>query len=339
MPEGPPQDRLDQLSRLVGGFRASQAIYVAAELGIADLLADGPRTSDELAAASDSHPDALYRLLRALASLGVLREEDGRRFALTELGDGLRTDAEGSIAGWAAFIGRPPFWQSWGALLHSVRTGENAFRHVHGADVWSWRADRPEESAAFDRAMESLTRGATAALIDAYDFGRFGTIVDVAGGNGTFLAALLAAFPALNGVLFDQPHVIPGAEPVLAEAGVADRCQVVAGSFFESVPEGGDAYVLKLIVHDWEDEEAVAILRVCRAAVPDDGAVLVIERQLGPPNAAPVGKLSDLNMLVNPGGRERSHDEYAALFAQAGLRLAGVTPTADGMDVLEARPA
>jgi hypothetical protein len=327
------------LRRLVNGYRVSQAISVAARLGIADLLADRARSSDELAAETDSHPDTLYRLLRALASVGVLREEDGRRFSLTDVGDGLRSDAPNEIAGWAAFAGRPSIWQAWAELLHTVRTGENAFRHVHGTDVWSWRAERPEENAAFDRAMMSLTGSANQALVEAYDFGRFATIVDVGGGTGALLSAILAASPRSSGVLFDQPHVVAGAADVLGAAGVGDRCRIVAGSFFDEVPRGGDAYVLKAIVHDWEDEEAIAILRGCRAAMSETAVLLVIERELGPPNAEPETKFSDLNMLVMPGGRERTLDEFGELFEAAGLRLAGATPTAAALSVIEALPA
>jgi hypothetical protein len=327
---------VDELRRLINGCQVSQALSVAATLGVADLLAAGPRTSDDLALESGADPDALYRLLRALAAVGVLREEDERRFALTALGEPLRSDVPGSLAGWAEFVGRPAFWQSWGALLHSVRTGENAFRHVHGADVWSWRAERPDENAAFDRAMASLTGGVDRALLEAYDFGRFGTVVDVGGGNGTLLASLLGAYPAMRGILFDQPQVTDSAEDVLGAAGVADRARVVGGSFFDGVPEGGDAYVLKAIVHDWEDPEAIAIMQACRRAASDGAVLLLIERDLGAPNEAPGAKLSDLNMLVNPGGRERSLEEYAALLDAAGFRLVAATPTASGLSVFEA---
>lgn len=329
---------MDELRRLINGFQVSQAISVAATLRVADLLAAGPRTSDDIAGESGAEPDALYRLLRALAAVGVLREEDGRRFALTELGEPLRSDVSGSLAGWAEFVGRPAFWQTWGALLHSVRTGENAFRHVHGTDPWSWRAVRPDESAAFDRAMASLTARVNRALLDGYDFGRFGTVVDVGGGNGTLLASLLGEFPTMRGILFDQSHVAGPAKEALAAAGVAERCRVVGGSFFDGVPEGGDAYVLKAIVHDWEDAEAVAIMQACRRAATDGGVLLLIERDLGAPNEAPGAKLSDLNMLVNPGGRERSVDDYAGLLVAAGFRLVAVTPTASDLSVFEAAP-
>jgi hypothetical protein len=324
------------LRRLVSGFQLSQALSVAATLGVADLLADGPRTSDDLADATDSHPDAVYRLLRALAAAGVLHEADGRRFSLTELGEPLRRDAAESVHGWAAFIGRPYYRAAWSELLHSVRTGENAFRHVHGVDPWTYRAERPDESAVFDRAMESSTRGSIAAMLAAYDFGRFGTVVDVGGGNGTLLAALLETHPALRGVVFDQPHVVDAAAALLRERGLADRCRVEAGSFFDGVPSGGDAYVLKHIVHDWEDADAVAILHAVQAAAGPGAAVLVLERDLGAPNETPVAKLGDLNMLVVPGGRERTEQEYAALFEAAGLEYVRQVRSAAGLSVYEA---
>jgi hypothetical protein len=317
------------LRRVINAYQVSQALHVAATLRIADRLGEGARSVEELAAETDTHAPSLYRLLRALASVGVFHEDDHRRFSLTPLGDELRSDGLGA---WAEFVGRPHHWQAWGALLHSVRTGENAFRQVHGVDVWQFRAERPEESALFDRAMTSLTRGVIAAVLDAYDFGRFGTVVDVGGGSGAFLAALLDRHPAMQGVLFDQPHVVEGAV-------VPERCRVVAGSFFEAVPDGGDAYVLKSVIHDWEDEEAVAILRTCRRAVPADGVVLLVERELGPPNSGADGKFLDLTMLTNAGGRERTLDEYAMLFERAGFRLAGATPSASGFSVIEAAPA
>ena len=224
------------LMRLINGYQVTQAIHVAAKLGIADLLADGPRGSEDLAVATGSHPEALYRLLRALAAIGVFREEAGRRFSLTEFGASLRSDAPDSVAGWSALVGEPYYWQAWGALEHSVRTGGNAFRHVHGTDAWTFRARDPDRSAGFDRAMTSMSRQVAASVVAAYDFGRFRRVVDVGGGNGTVLAAILSRYPATRGVLFDQPHVVAGASPILGETGVADRCEVVGGSFFEELP-------------------------------------------------------------------------------------------------------
>jgi hypothetical protein len=325
-----------ELARLVDGFRVSQTLYAAVELGIPDLLADGERSSDDLAEASGADASALYRLLRALASIGILHEADGRRFALTDLGRPLRGDVPASLRAWVRLSGRDYFWQTWGNLTSSIRSGENTFRSLHGQSVWEWRAAHPEESAIFDEAMRSTTLAANAAILAAYDFGRFGTVVDVGGGTGTLLASILDAHPATRGILFDQEHVVSGAETVLRAAGVADRCEVVGGSFFSSVPAGGDAYVLKLIIHDWEDEDCVAILRACRQAMAPEAVVLVIERDLGPPNENAVAKISDLNMLVMPGGRERTEEEYEQLFARAGLRHVSTALAASGHAVMEA---
>lgn len=327
------------LLRLLDGFRVTQAIYSACELGIPGLLGDDERAADDLAEASGADPSALYRLLRALASLGVLHESEGRRFSLTPLGRPLRSDVQGSLHGWASLMGRDHLWRSWGNLANAVRVGENSFRMLHGMNVFEWRAERPEESAVFDEAMMALTAAANAAILDAYDFGRFPAIVDVGGGNGTLLASILAAHPASHGVLFDQEHVVSGAPPVLGAAGVLDRCEIVAGSFFESVPAGRDAYVLKSIIHDWEDPESIAILSVCRRAMGPDSVVLLVERDLGGANENPAAKLSDLNMFVMPGGRERTQEEYAELFAQAGLRHSASTVASNGFAVIEAAAA
>jgi len=314
-----------ELRRLIDGFRASQVIHAAAAFRLADLLGDESRTNDELAGETETDPGMLYRLLRALASLGVVREEAGQRFTLTEAGRPLRTDAPDSVAGWAVLIGRPYYRDAWSHLVESVRAGENAFRLAHGVGVWEYRAEHPEEGAIFDAAMASSSRLVIGSLLAAYDFGRFETIVDVGGGNGALLAPLLAEHPKLRGVLFDQPHVVQGVD-------LGPRCQVVGGSFFEAVPDGGDAYVLKWILHDWEDEDSTVILRTIART---GGTVLVIERLLGPPNEDPAAKLSDINMLVVPGGRERTLEEFAAIFEAAGYRLAGSTPTTSGMHVLE----
>jgi hypothetical protein len=330
---------VEAMHRLIAGAQVSQAVHVAASLGIADLLADGPRESDDLAAQTDTHASSLYRLLRALAAVGVLHEEDEHRFSLTPEGELLRSDVPGSVRGWAALVGRPYIREAWSALEYSVRTGKNAFQHVHGTDVWSYRAERTEESVIFDRGMQSLTGGVNRALVDAYDFGRFGTIVDVGGGNGALLAALLVEYPSLRGVVFDQDHVVANAAAVLAGAGVAGRCELVAGSFFEEVPSGGDAYTLKSIIHDWDDEKSIAILQVVRRAMGAGAMLLLIERIVDPPNEGWRTKFSDLNMLVNPDGRERTLEEWETLLQQAGYRLVDVTPTALGFAIIAATPA
>jgi hypothetical protein len=330
-------DPATAIRRLVEGYQISQAIHVVATLGIADLLASGSRSNDELAASTQTHPPTLYRLLRALASVDVFRELDGHRFELTALGERLRSDVADSIAGWAMFIGRPYYWQAWAGLFHSVRTGENAFQHIHATDVWAYRSSRPDENAIFNRAMTALSRRSNAALLARYDFGRYRTIVDVGGGNGALLVAILSAYPDLVGVLFDQPHVVGAASAVLEHAGVAERCRVVAGSFFEEIPEGADSYLLRAVIHDWKDEEAIRILGVVRRAIPSEGTVLLIERVIRSPNEGRDAKFSDLNMLVVPGGQERTCEEFVTLLDAGGFRLAGVVDTGV-YSVLEALP-
>jgi hypothetical protein len=326
------------LGRLVNGYQVSQAIHVAATLRIADLLEDGPRRYDDLAAVTGSNSAALYRLLRALASIGVFREEEDNYFALTPLGDGLRSGAAEPVGPWARFIGLPYHWQSWGDLLYSVRTGETASRHVHGVSQWDYGVRHPEEGAVFDAAMTGMSHRQAAAVLASYDFGRFSRIVDVGGGQGAFLASILTKYPSTRGVLFDQPHVVASAEPVVRAAGVANRCEVVGGSFFEAVPDGGDAYVVKNVVLNWDDEQAVAILRSCRHAMGPTGTLLVIEPVLGPPNEGALEKFADLIMLVVPGGQARTRGELSSLFACAGLRLIGVTATASEVSVVEGVP-
>lgn len=325
---------LDELRRLANGYQITQAIHVAATLGIADLVADGPRSTDDLAAETGSDERSLYRLLRALASVGVFHEEAGRRFSSTPLSDHLRRDTPETLYGWAAFAGRPLVWRSWGDLLHSVRTGENAFRHLHGKDIWEYRAYDPVERAMFDQAMTDVTRGINRSLLTAYDFGRFSTIIDVGGGRGALLVALLEAHATMRGVLFDRPEVVEGVADGL-DTGIAERLRIVGGSFFDEVPGGGDAYLLKAIIHDWEDSEALAILRVCRRAARPGASVLVVDRELGAPNENPSAKFGDLNMLVMPGGCERTSVEFAALLASAGFRFVGDTPSSSGWHIFE----
>jgi hypothetical protein len=327
------------LRRLLIGYQVSQAIHVAATLGIADLLKDGPCSSADLAAATNTHPRTLYRLLRALASVGVFAEEADRRFALTPLGEYLRSDSLATLRPQATLLGRPYRWLTWSDLLHSVQTGENAAQHVLGMNIWEYRAQHPEEEAVFDATMSAFSRRHASAVLAAYNFARFGLIVDVAGGRGALLAAILASYPAARGVLFDQPQVVAHAGPILQAAGMSERVQLIGGSFFEAVPAGGDAYILKFIIHDWEDAEAVAILQACRRAMKPGATLLVIERVIGLRNPDPEATFSDLNMLVDPGGLERTREEFAALFGQAGLLLVGVTATASEVSVIEATAA
>jgi hypothetical protein len=331
-------DPAAELAEVVNGYQVSRAVHVAAALAIPDLLAEGALTSDELADATDTHAPSLYRLLRALASAGVLHEIEGHRFELTAVGGCLRSDVSGSLADWAVFVGRPYHWQAWGDLLDSVRTGENAFQRLHGTDAWTYRAQRPEESVIFDRAMATRFRQASAALLEAYDFGRYRTIVDVGGGNGALLAALLGAHPGLEGVLFDQPHVVSSAPELLEREGISRRCRVVAGDFFASVPEGGDAYLLRNVIHDWNDHDASRILATVRRSLPPAGTLLLVERIVAPPNEGRDTNFLDLLMLVILGGRERTADEFDRLLASSGFRMRRQVP-AGAQFVIEGEPA
>ncbi|MEK9278134.1 acetylserotonin O-methyltransferase [Bradyrhizobium sp. ISRA442] len=328
--------RLDLLD-LINGFQVTQAIHVASALRVADHLSGGARSAGELAALTKSHPDSLYRLLRALAAVGVFLEEEGRRFRLTPMGDCLRTDSVTPLGAWAEVVGSPYFWQTWGHLLHSVQTGENAFQNLNGKNVWQFRAEHPEYGATFDRAMTQLSRGSAEAAIRAYDFSSFRHIIDVGGGQGLMLAEILLAHRDMRGTLFDQPDVVAGAKAILMERGVIERCNVVGGSFFETVPEGADAYLMRVVIHDWEDDEAIAILKVCRRAMRESAKLLLIERLVAPPNEMPATKFSDLNMLVSPGGRERTREEFSELFGKSGFELTLVFP-AGVHNVIEARP-
>lgn len=325
------------LIRMVNGYQVSQAIHVAAMLGIADLLRDGSRGCDELASATGMDPGGLYRLLRALAAVSVFEEGPDRTFSLTAMGEHLRTDSEVSIAGWAKLIGQEYFWNTWGRLVVGAESGKNIFHQLHGEDVWKWRARDPQASRIFDDAMTSRSMASSRQVIAAYDFSRFSLIVDIGGGRGRFLADILAANPSARGILFDQPHVV--SDELLTAEGVGDRAEVAAGSFFESVPPGGDAYVLKAIIHDWEDAESIAILENVRKAIVPHGKLLLVEQVVGPPNAGPATKFSDLNMLVMPGGRERTEEEFARLYEASGFRLERVVRAMpDGMCVVEGVP-
>jgi hypothetical protein len=327
---------LDLLA-LINGFHVTQALHVAAKLRIADQLKDGPRSVEELAKLTNSHAGSLYRLLRALAAIGVFHEAQNRAFALTPMADCLRADSETPIGAWAEYAGSDYVWQTWGHLEHSIQTGENAFQHIHGQGIWQYRTEHPERGAVFDRAMTELSRGSAEAVIAAYDFSSFRRVIDVGGGRGLMLSAILRAHRQMRGTLFDLPGVVAGAKTVLTERGVIDRCDIVGGSFFEGVPEGGDAYVMRAVIHDWEDEEAIAILKTCRRAMTETAKLILIERIVAPPNEMPATKFSDLNMLVLPGGRERIREEFGALLSKSGFELTHVAP-AGNINVIEGRP-
>ena len=323
---------------LVRGHRLTDMIAVAARLGIPDLLIRGAADAPTIAAATSTHAPTLYRLLRALAAAGVFHEDDEGRFSLTAAGLYLAADHPESLAGWVSLIDRASMREAWANLEHSVRTGENSFRSLHGEDVWEWRRHEPDEAAIFNRAMASMSAGVGAAVAKAFDFGGMSVVADIGGGSGSLLAAILGEYPQLRGILFDQPAVVAHPDE-LDRTGVTDRCSVVGGSFFEEVPGGADAYVMKAILHDWEDAECIAILGKIREQIPKTGTLLVVERVVGPPNEDLEGKVSDLHMLVMPGGRERTAAEWAALLEAGGFRLDEIRTLPVAWQLLVGSPA
>ncbi|MGQ0776092.1 MAG: methyltransferase [Pseudonocardiales bacterium] len=319
-----PPERILQLAT---ASWMSAAVSAVAALGVADELVFGPRSVDEIAHAVDAHAPTLYRLLRACADFELFHELDGQVFALTELGEALSSESPSSMRNFARWVGLPADRYTWSDLVTSVRTGEPVFVGVHGQPVWDYMSDHPDVGEVFDNAMTEASYQVIAPIVDAYDFSSFGEVVDVGGGHGALLAAVLAASPQTRGVLYDQPDVIAGAGGPLKEAGVSARCQLLSGDFFESVPTGGDAYLLSNIIHDWDDEHSTQILANCRAAMAADGRVLLVEAVL-PDKAepAPLIKLMDLNMLIISGGRQRTGAEFGELFRRVGLELSRIVP-------------
>jgi hypothetical protein len=326
---------LPRLRSLITGFQMSAAVHVAAQLGLSDLLASGPRTVADLAGATGTDEDTMGRLLHALATIGLYDERPDGRYANTDLGEGLRSDVPGSLRPLARTVSAPTHWAAWGHLGHSVRTGENAFEALHGVDVWTHRVGHPEENEIFNENMASLTSGVAAGVAETYDFGSVTTVVDVGGGKGALLAAVLDRHPHLTGTVFDLPHAVAAGPP---SADLTSRWSAVSGSFFEEVP-AADAYLVKSILHDWPDDRCIEILRTLRRSLNDDGVVLVVEMVLRRPGHERAAAFSDLNMLVMPGGRERTEPEFAALYAAAGLELTRVVDTDSRMSVLEGRAA
>ena len=327
------QSRMEFFKQMFSGSWITQGIWVAAELGIADLLIDGPRTAGELAEKTHTHGNALYRVLRALASVGIFAEDAHGRFSLTPLADLLRTDASASQRPFAIMMGAE-FHGAWGELLHSVRTGEQGFEKKFGVPFFQYMTERPERGKIYDAAMTGVHGGETEPMLDAYDFSPFQTVIDIGGGNGLVLAAILQRHPTVKGILFDLPAVVDRARTIISGLGLSDRCQIVGGDFFSSVPVGGDAYIMRHIIHDWDDDEAVAILRNCRGAMNPEGRILVVETVIPPGNEPCFGKWLDLMMLV-VGGCERTEEQYRRLFSEAGLKLNRIVSTALEISVIE----
>ena len=333
----PGEDPAATLVRLTNGYQITQVIHVAAALRLADHIGHVPASAEDVAAEVEADPHSLYRLLRALATIGVFHETEDHRFLATSLSELLRSDHPQSMRGWPAFVGRGYHWASWGDLLDSVRTGDDATRRLFGTDIWEYRSDHPAETTVFNAAMAALSRNVLPSILNAYDFGPFKIIVDLGGADGSLLTSILAATPQARGIVFDLPHVVREASAVIAARGLSDRCEVVGGSYFASVPAGADAYILKSVLMDCTDDECVEILRRVAAALAPGGAVLLLEGLIGAPNQGQASAFSDLNMLVATGGRERRLAQWQDILADSGFRLVRDIATTSRFHIIEGR--
>lgn len=322
------------LQRLLTGTWISQMLYAAAKLGLADHLAGEPMSAEDLAPAVGVQAEPLYRLMRALAGEGVFAEDEHRRFSLTPMAELLRSDAAGSKQAMAIMLGEEHH-AAWGQIIYSLQTGKPAFDHVYGQPIFDYLASHPEAARVFDAAMTAVHGSETAQMLSAYDFSGCKTLADIGGGNGSLITMVLQKHPQLKGILYDIDHVVARAKPRLEAAGVADRCQIVAGNFFDSVPSGADTYLMRHIIHDWDEARCIKILKNVRAVLPAGGKLLLIEAVVPTGNEPSFGKLMDINMMVLPGGKERTAEEYRALYVAAGFKLSRIVPTAGVMSLIE----
>jgi hypothetical protein len=325
------------MQELILAAWVSQGITAVADLGVADALAAGPLPIDELAGKVGADPDALGRLLRALIGKGIFAQRDDGRYELSPLANVLRSDVPVSMAPMARFIGARQHREHWSLLTEAIRTGSAVVPALRGKGFFDYLGDEPEFGQIFNDAMTGLSGLSIGPVVDAYDFTRFGTIVDVAGGHGRLLAAILASAPDAQGVLYDLPEVIAGAPALLRESHVAERVRLAEGSFFDGVPQGADAYVLKHIIHDWDDDESIQILRNVRSAAAPGAALLLVETLIPEDDSASVAKWTDMEMLIINDGRERTANEYRRLFDEAGFEMVGVVDTASRFSVIEGR--
>ena len=332
-------DNIALLRGIIIQYFTSRAVYAAAALNIADALSTGGKSIHELAEAVGAHAPSLYRLLRVLAAANIFREEEDRRFFNTALSDILRADVPGSLRDLVLLFGDETSWQSWGDILHAVRTGEAPFEHIYGQKFFDYLQDHADTAAMFDRAMASASSTTNAAVVQAYDFSSFAKLVDVAGGTGSALCSILAATPELHGIVFDLPHIEQRAREFIAAQGLTQRCEFTAGNFFEAVPHGADAYFMKHVLHDWGDAECATILGQCRKAMTRDARLLICERIVPPGNEPSSAKLIDLHMMMtNHGGKERTEAEYRDLLHTSGFDLQRVIPTGTPWSLIEAGP-
>ncbi|MBO0719708.1 MAG: methyltransferase [Blastocatellia bacterium] len=328
-----------QISLLSQGQIITSTLALSAELGIADHLVDGSRSSEELAKATSTDPRSLYRLLRVLCSVGVFTEVQPDRFAQTPLSECLRTGVPGSLRSWLRMIGLKNRYYMQAEALHSIKTGEPVFERVTGMGFFEHHAAHPEEGEIFNQAMNDMGLSGASAVVQSYDFNGINKIIDVGGGHGTLLTAILQKYPEMNGILFDAPHVAESARDSIASAGLAQRCEIVGGDFFKSVPAGCDAYLLRWIIHNWDNDRALTILRNCRQAIGEGGRLLLIESVIPGGNEFHPGKLMDYIMLLCFAGQERTEEEYESLLQEAGFHLNKVVPTGSQLSIVEAVPS
>jgi len=324
--------------QFITGFWTSRAVYIAAKLGIADLLQSGAKTIEDLAAATGTHAPSLYRIMRALTGAGVFKRESDDRFGLTPLSETLVTGVPGSVRWFIISELGQEHYPAWGNLMHSVKTGEIAFDNFFGMDIWEYFAQNPEDAAVFNDSMSGMTAAANEAIMSVYDFSQFHKVIDIGGGHGGLITTILQKNPQVKGVLFDAPRVIEGAREKLESAGLTDRCETVGGDFFQAVPAGGDAYVMKWIIHDWEDERAITILKNCRRQMQPNSRLIVVDCVVPENDAPDFSKTFDLNMMVMTGGKERTAEEFRELLAAAGFELLRVIPTDVPTCIVEAKP-
>jgi O-methyltransferase domain/Dimerisation domain len=333
--EVPPHVRLIQMGR---AFVVSRTVYAAAKLSLADHLASGPKSAAELAESMKVHAPSLHRLMRTLASLGILTEQAEQRFALTRLGEAMKTGAPGSARSAVIFAGSPWAQSGWDNLVYSVETGKPGFDKANGMPLFDYLAEHPEAASLFSEMMVGNHGQETPAIATAYDFSVFETIVDVGGATGNLLAAILSKHPGPRGILFDRPHVVNDAPALLAARGVSDRVKIENGDFFKGVPSGADAYILSHIIHDWNDDQCLAILGHVRDAVKPTSRLLIVELVLAAGDAPHPGKLLDMAMLSQLGGQERTSEEYEVLLRKAGFRFTRVVETNSPACIVEAVP-
>lgn len=323
-----------QIFDLLNGFMRSQAIYVAAKLGLADLLKEGARNVDNLAKLTKVNADALYRLLRALSSIGIFVEKESKIFELTPMAETLQRNLPISLRPYALLVGDSCWWHSWGDLLYSVKTAKPAFDHLFNVNYDAYLEMNSEFAQTFQECMNSISQVHNPAIVNSYDFSKFRKVVDIGGGHGELLATIKMAYPNIEGILFDQPHVIKEIRHSSKKS--TPSFKIVGGDFFKEVPAGGDLYLLKQILHDWHDEAAQKILKNCRNALLPDGRILVIESVLGRGDSQYIEKFFDLHMLVTSnGGRERTESEYRTLFETAGFKLNRLIRTASSYSIIE----